>query len=113
MGDGGGSQCLEGGVKAAPMLELRNCLYVLMQTTNSFAMAKEATSARKTYRREDGSLMVEIRHVNGELAVSLGLINPRRLTPLRKTPLQVTSVVSGRDERLARSFERRRERFDP
>ena len=68
------------------MLELRYCLYVLMQTTNRFAMAKEATSARKTYRREDGSLMVEIRpgqFVNGELAVSLGLINP---TSIDATP---------------------------
>ena len=62
-------------------------------------MADDATSKRKTYRREDGALMVEIRpgqFVNGELAVSLGLIKPRQLTPHCKTALQAASVENGR-----------------
>jgi hypothetical protein len=48
-----------------------------MRTTKAFAMTKDTTSKRKTYRREDGALMVEIRpgqFINGDLAVSLGLI---------------------------------------
>ena len=43
-------------------------------------MAKDTTLERKTYRREDGALMVEIRpgqFINGELAASLGLIKAR------------------------------------
>ena len=53
-------------------------------------MAKDTTLERKTYRREDGALMVEIRpgqFINGELAASLGLIKPASIdATLQNTP---------------------------
>ena len=53
-------------------------------------MAKDTTLERKTYRREDGALMVEIRpgqFINGELAAKLVLIKPASIDgTLQKTP---------------------------
>ena len=52
-------------------------------------MAKDTASDRKTYRRDDGVLMVEIgpgQFVNEELAANLGFIQP---TPPRQTPRHV------------------------
>jgi hypothetical protein len=60
-----------------------------MRTTKAFAMTKDTTSKRKTYRREDGALMVEIRpgqFINGDLAVSLGLIKQTAIDALQNTP---------------------------
>ena len=52
-------------------------------------MADGTTSERKTYRRDDGALMVEVRpgqFVNEELAANWGLINASAVPTKGKAP---------------------------
>ena len=64
-------------------------------------MAKETTSERNTYRREDGALMVEIRpgqFFNEELAANLGLI--RQSSP--DASMQATPATRQRRQRMTK-----------
>ena len=69
-----------------------------MQTTKALAMAKETTSERKTYRREDGALMVEIRpgqFINEELAALIRQSSP-------DASMQATPATRQRRQRMTK-----------